>query len=231
MSNDIINRVQNALPHIKNYSRRAFIYKSDCPYHLGHLKYNTDFCGCYFWNINSNGVNIVGRPSLHDIGQQCNNNCFNIYEWIDDISRQRHQFKKTLVVQYGLLMIRDKFRYSRNFALTIARDIQAPPLTVSVLCSIFGHWGSPGSKNLTSWKPRSCRCYTLPWLMLMWRHQAPGQQQYSISQEMCTRFCCALLCCGYAIVHNEFTWSIYPYSSGLLCWHCGNLTIAPVPVK
>ena len=34
---------------------------------------------------------------------------------------------------------------------------------------------------------------------------------YSISQEMCTRFCCALLCCGYAIVHNEFTVSFYPY--------------------
>ena len=46
---------------------------------------------------------------------------------------------------------------------------------------------------------------------------------YSISQEICTRFCCALLCCGYAIVHNEFTWSIYPYSSGLPCWHWGNL--------
>ena len=45
---------------------------------------------------------------------------------------------------------------------------------------------------------------------------------YSISQELCTRFCCALLCCGYAIVRNEFTWSIYPYSSGLLCWHWGN---------
>ena len=45
---------------------------------------------------------------------------------------------------------------------------------------------------------------------------------YSISQEICTRFCCALLCCGYAIVHNDFTWSIYPYSSGLLCWHWGN---------
>ena len=46
--------------------------------------------------------------------------------------------------------------------------------------------------------------------------------EYSISQEICTRFCCALLCCGYAIVHNEYTWSIYPYSSGLLCWHWGN---------
>ena len=28
-------------------------------------------------------------------------------------------------------------------------------------------------------------------------------QPYSISQEICTRFCCALLCCGYAIVHHE----------------------------
>ena len=54
---------------------------------------------------------------------------------------------------------------------------------------------------------------------------------YSISHEICTRFCCALLCCGYAIVHNEITWSIYPYSSGLLCWHWGNRSIATVPVK
>ena len=45
---------------------------------------------------------------------------------------------------------------------------------------------------------------------------------YSISQKICTRFCCALLCCGYSIVHNEFTWSIYPFSAGLLCWHWGN---------
>ena len=55
--------------------------------------------------------------------------------------------------------------------------------------------------------------------------QSPGLRltsSYSISQEICTRFCCALLCCGYAIVHNEFTWSIYPYSSGLLCCHWGN---------
>ena len=52
--------------------------------------------------------------------------------------------------------------------------------------------------------------------------EIPQHGIYSISQEICTRFCCALLCCGYAIVHNEFTWSIYPYSSGLLCWHWGN---------
>ena len=37
---------------------------------------------------------------------------------------------------------------------------------------------------------------------------------YSISQEICTRFCCALLCCGYAIGHNEFTWSIIHIHQG-----------------
>ena len=58
-----------------------------------------------------------------------------------------------------------------------------------------------------------------------------NRASYSISQEICTRFCCVLLCCGYVIVHNEFKWSIYPYSPGLLCWHWDNRQIATVPVK
>ena len=36
-------------------------------------------------------------------------------------------------------------------------------------------------------------------------------------------FCFAVVCCGYTL--------IFPYPSGLLHWHCGNLTIAPVPAK
>ena len=64
-------------------------------------------------------------------------------------------------------------------------------------------------------------CYC-PWCMSTWQSNMNCRYQYSISQEICTQFCCALLCCGYTIVHNEFTWSIYPYSSGLLCWHWGN---------
>ena len=47
---------------------------------------------------------------------------------------------------------------------------------------------------------------------------------YSISQEICTRI---LLCCAFLVIH----WRISPYPSGLLQWHCGNLTIAPVPAK
>ena len=67
------------------------------------------------------------------------------------------------------------------------------------------------------------------WVLLVWqRHQSfqiHKNTLYSISQEICTRFlfCCALLW----FIH----WLIFPYPSGLLHWHCGNLTIAPVPAK
>ena len=35
------------------------------------------------------------------------------------------------------------------------------------------------------------------------------------------------LLCFVVVIH----WPIFPYPSGLLHWHCGNLTIAPVPAK
>ena len=35
------------------------------------------------------------------------------------------------------------------------------------------------------------------------------------------------LLCFVVVIH----WLIIPYPSGLLHWHCGNLTIAPVPAK
>ena len=35
------------------------------------------------------------------------------------------------------------------------------------------------------------------------------------------------LLCFVVVIH----WLIYPYPSGLLHWHCGNLTVAPVPAK
>ena len=53
---------------------------------------------------------------------------------------------------------------------------------------------------------------------------AAHNASYSISQEICMRFCFAVLCCGYTLAD-------FPYPSGLLVWHCGNLTIAPVPTK
>ena len=35
------------------------------------------------------------------------------------------------------------------------------------------------------------------------------------------------LLCFVVVIH----WLIFPYPSGLLHWHCGNLTIAPVPAR
>ena len=51
----------------------------------------------------------------------------------------------------------------------------------------------------------------------------PMEIQY-IPRNMHTVF--ALLC-FVVVIH----WLIFPYPSGLLHWHCGNLTIAPVPAK
>ena len=53
----------------------------------------------------------------------------------------------------------------------------------------------------------------------------PYHQFYSISQEICTRF---LLCCALLWLYIDWFSHIH---QGLLHWHCGNLTIAPVPAK
>ena len=58
---------------------------------------------------------------------------------------------------------------------------------------------------------------------ICWRHHAFSFIQY-IPRNMHTVF--ALLC-FVVVIH----WLIFPYPPGLLHWHCGNLTIAPVPAK
>ena len=62
---------------------------------------------------------------------------------------------------------------------------------------------------------------TIRWLG-QWT-QIYNEVQY-IPRNMHTVF--ALLC-FVMVIH----WLIFPYPSGLLHWHCGNLTIAPVPAK
>ena len=55
-------------------------------------------------------------------------------------------------------------------------------------------------------------------------HWPSGNKLQYIPRNMHTVF--ALLC-FVVVIH----WLIFPYPSGLLHWHCGNLTIAPVPAK
>ena len=60
-------------------------------------------------------------------------------------------------------------------------------------------------------------------VMMLWNQHPRKGIQY-IPRNMHTVF--ALLC--FVVV---IRWLIFPYPSGLLHWHCGNLTIAPVPAK
>ena len=60
-------------------------------------------------------------------------------------------------------------------------------------------------------------------VIISWMRSSPLHIQY-IPRNMHTVF--ALLC--FVVVLH---WLIFPYPSGLLHWHCGNLTIAPVPAK
>ena len=62
-------------------------------------------------------------------------------------------------------------------------------------------------------------------LLSLWKetHEQSNTIQY-IPRNMHMVF--ALLC--FVVVID---WLIFPYPSGLLHWHCGNLTIAPVPAK
>ena len=63
---------------------------------------------------------------------------------------------------------------------------------------------------------------TLAWNIMMLLNS--GVYVQYIPRNMHTVF--ALLC--FVVVKH---WLIFPYPSGLLHWHCGNLTIAPVPAK
>ena len=71
---------------------------------------------------------------------------------------------------------------------------------------------------------------TITWTNLdsrpkIWASSQEVFMTYSTSQEICTRFFALL--CFVVVIH----WLIFPYPSGLLHWHCVNLTIAPVPAK
>ena len=72
------------------------------------------------------------------------------------------------------------------------------------------HWSEVTDHWIHSWKLLHQQCSHVV------------RVQY-IPRNMHTVF--ALLC--FVVIH----WLIFPYPSGLLHWHCGNLTIAPVPAK
>ena len=86
------------------------------------------------------------------------------------------------------------------------------PVSKKILDEFRCKWSCPREYNLPNRYLSHC----------LYGLQVIGLQY--IPRNMHTVF--ALLC-FVVVIH----WLIFPYPSGLLHWHCGNLTIAPVPAK
>ena len=60
-----------------------------------------------------------------------------------------------------------------------------------------------------------------------WRPFCPGERWINIQYILRNMHTVTALLCFVVVIH----WLIFTYPSDLLHWHCGNLTIAPVPAK
>ena len=97
----------------------------------------------------------------------------------------------------------------RDRLLSKVMNILGTSFLIIALCSHYT------DVTLASW-PLTSHRHIDRWLNMMIIQYIP--------RNMHTVF--ALLC-FVVVIH----WLIFPYPSGLLHWHCGNLTIAPVPAK
>ena len=70
---------------------------------------------------------------------------------------------------------------------------------------------------MQTWRPAVMRHDYLTWNTNSWDPFTVYPKKYAHGSYF------AVLCCGYTL--------IFPSPPGLLHWHCGNLTIAPVPAK
>ena len=86
--------------------------------------------------------------------------------------------------------------------------------------SLYTNWPESRSISWDLWNGAFAGYKVCHWKVT--KHFEGGVQY--IPRNMHTDF--ALLC-FVVVIH----WLIFPYPSGLLHWHCGNLTIAPVPAK
>ena len=91
-------------------------------------------------------------------------------------------------------------------------------MVIFSVCSSFATYCYTPNQSLTSPHVVKCRLPRAIYLLFTFNNI-----QY-IPRNMHTVF--ALLC-FVVVIH----WLIFPYPSGLLHWHCGNLTIVPVPAK
>ena len=97
---------------------------------------------------------------------------------------------------------------------------------VYIFCLFNSMWLKQYDMSHTQIKNWTQGIYNSPFYGFQGRWLCSNRDSYVqyIPRNMHTVF--ALLC-FVVVIH----WLIFPYPSGLLNWHCGNLTIAPVPAK
>ena len=109
---------------------------------------------------------------------------------------------------------------------------------MGVLCCGYTLTDFPISIRLTSlalWQSNDCPSASKATLMnmdkyFMWIHYERLHNHNKAKHNKTVCIFLGIYCiwvCFVVVIH----WLIFPYPSGLLHWHCGNLTIAPVPAK
>ena len=87
----------------------------------------------------------------------------------------------------------------------------------------FPHKGPVITGNIES-VPMSWRLHRQSWDV---QFTGSGSECHNIQYSPRNMHTVFALLCFVVVIH----WLIFPYPPGLLRWHCGNLTIAPVPAK
>ena len=142
--------------------------------------------------------------------------------WSPSISLQIGAIWDDQIVVNPLWWISDFFHYKYVFVLYI----------------IPTHWNGMDCWYLLSWKIRSGEALIhcpRPWksdccwdvFLVMLLCHVPYVILLKIQYIPINMHTVFALLCFVMVIH----WLIFPYPSGLLHWHCGNLTIAPVPAK
>ena len=87
------------------------------------------------------------------------------------------------------------------------------------ICRSATRWASIGVAN------KRATCFLI--YIEMRRYLRPERMSFNLQYNPRNMHTVFALLCFVVVIH----WLIFPYPSGLLYWHCGNLTIAPVPAK
>ena len=149
--------------------------------------------------------------------------CWDIFQW-----RAHRKIYYKVFQEFFMMIMTSTWRDNIQQALTHYSISQPNPTlnNTQILATVYTQIYTFQLATCISYRAyrwSSDFVYLISYKTLKWRSEWNHYIQY-IPRNMHTVF--ALLC-FVVVIH----WLIFPYPSGLLHWHCGNLTIAPVPAK